>query len=256
MTAFSRNASVMQRRLEPADSLDYFPTPPWGTRAFTQHVLPAAWPYPDLFAGEAADPCCGEGHMAAVLAEDFYAVDAGDIHPYGYGRVADFLDWPPDSVDWWISNPPFNMAEEFIQHGLKVARRGVAALVRTSFAEGQGRYAKLFAKRPPQIDAQFVERLPMHKGRWVINGKTATSYCWMVWLRHPPHDWRYPRRMWIKPSRQSLTRTDDWLRFSGCMDLPKKHPAMVLMRAAEEQAGAAGAVTAALGDVRASYRSC
>jgi hypothetical protein len=228
MNAFSRNASVMQRRLEPADSLDYFPTPPWGTRALTQRVLPEIWQWPDLFAGLAVDPCCGEGHMAAVLAEDFDAVEAGDIHPYGYGAVRDFLAWERDSVDWWISNPPFNAAEEFILHGLTVARRGVAALVRTSFLEGRVRHSRLFSKRPPQIVAQFVERLPMHGKRWVIDGKSATSYCWMVWLRHVPHDWRHCRMMWIQPSRQSLTRADDWLRFSGCMDLPKKHPAMVL----------------------------
>ena len=33
--------AVMARRREPPDALDYFPTPPWATRALFRHVLPA-----------------------------------------------------------------------------------------------------------------------------------------------------------------------------------------------------------------------
>src|SRR5690606_27106177 len=32
--------AIAARRLEPADSLDYFPTPPWATRALIEVVLP------------------------------------------------------------------------------------------------------------------------------------------------------------------------------------------------------------------------
>jgi hypothetical protein len=66
----------------------------------------------------------------------------------------------------------------------------------------------------------------MHKGRWVINGKSATAYEWFVWLKDRPHDWEHTRRIWIPPSRVALSRHDDWLNFGGCMDLPKDHPAM------------------------------
>lgn len=34
------STAVMARRVEPADSLDFFPTPPWATRAFCEHVMP------------------------------------------------------------------------------------------------------------------------------------------------------------------------------------------------------------------------
>lgn len=36
--AFSFSPAVAAQRSEPADSLDFFPTPPWATRAFVQHV--------------------------------------------------------------------------------------------------------------------------------------------------------------------------------------------------------------------------
>jgi hypothetical protein len=32
--------AVMAQRREPPDALDYFPTPPWATRALFRHVLP------------------------------------------------------------------------------------------------------------------------------------------------------------------------------------------------------------------------
>lgn len=229
MNAFPSSTAVMARRAEPADSLDFFPTPPWASRALCQHVLPQLFTpeRPDLFADTADDPACGDGHMALVLAEYFRDAHASDIFDYGFGRVADFLH--PDysrRTGWIITNPPFNRAVEFVEQALKLAQVGVAMLVRMQFLEGQERYARLFSQRPPQIIAQFVERVPMHKGRWVINGKTATAYCWLVWAKHPQHDQirHDPPFRWIPPCRAELTRHDDWLNFSGCMDPPEGSP--------------------------------
>lgn len=242
---YEANVAVMARRREPADSLDFFPTPPWSTRSFCEHVMPKVWPWPDVFAGAACDPACGQGHMALALAEYFGETQAADIFDYGFGCTADFLDpswsgldWRPD---WIVTNPPFNKAASFITMALARARRGVAVLARTQFVEGQERYRLLFEHRPPQLVAQHVERVPMHRGRWVVRGKSATAYQWLVWLKHPPHDWRHTRFVWIPKSRVSLTRADDWLRFGGCEDIPAGHPALA-------PAGEPGA--AALADVK------
>jgi hypothetical protein len=73
----------------------YFPTPPWATRALFQHVLP------ELKVGEVGDiwePACGEGHMAAIIAEFAAPVAASDVFAYGYGLTPlDFLTDPPPS---------------------------------------------------------------------------------------------------------------------------------------------------------------
>jgi hypothetical protein len=45
---------------------------------------------------------------------------------------------------------------------MKIARHGVAMLTWTVFIEGIGRYERLFK---PNLFAQFVERVPMVKGR-------------------------------------------------------------------------------------------
>lgn len=179
--------------------------------------------------------------MAGVLAEYFFTVSAADIFPYGFGEVRDFLHPDNDGVrhDWYISNPPFNDAEQFIERALQCAKRGVAMLIRMQFVEGEKRFKRLFNVRPPHLIAQYSERVPMHRGRWVINGKTATAYTWLVWLKHPEHDRiRAAAKygvgfQWIPPSKWKLTRHDDWLRFQGCQDLPKTHPAMKLMGSIE-----------------------
>lgn len=53
------STAVMQRRAAPARGLDYFPTPPWATRAFLREVLFAEFA-PHCF-GSAWEPAAGGG---------------------------------------------------------------------------------------------------------------------------------------------------------------------------------------------------
>jgi hypothetical protein len=69
-----------------------------------------------------------------------------------------------------------------------VARHGVAVLTRTVFIESVGRFEKLFSQRPPLIVAQYVERVPMVKGRLDQKASTATGYCWLVWTSIPKNE--------------------------------------------------------------------
>lgn len=120
------SSAVMQRRSEPHDSLDDFPTPPWATRALCEHVIfrvgappwnascpeticyrfglcdpvapdgklvPPTFPIAGLKVWE---PACNRGHMVRPLKEYFGRVHASDIHDYGYEfdgqeRVVDFV---------------------------------------------------------------------------------------------------------------------------------------------------------------------
>jgi hypothetical protein len=159
--------AVMATRIEPADSPDDFPTPPWATRALIEHVLDKA----AVAAMSCLEPACGAGHMARALGEYFGAVTSSDAHQYGHGNVRDFLVDPydTDAFDWVITNPPFRLAEEFVLQGLRVARHGVAILARTVFLESCGRYRAIFRSTPPSAFAQFVERVPMLRGcPWLL----------------------------------------------------------------------------------------
>jgi hypothetical protein len=156
--------AVMAQRTEAADSPDDFPTPPWATRGFINHVLADYGPFSNM---NCLEPACGAGHMAKVLKEYFGEVRSSDAYAYGYGVVRDYLDMPyeANSVDWVITNPPFRLAEKFVHRSLVVARRGVAILARTVFIESVGRYRQLFEINPPTMFAQYSERVPMVRGR-------------------------------------------------------------------------------------------
>ena len=106
-----------------------------------------------------------------------------------------------------MTNPPFRLAEQFIQRSLGLAKVGVAMLVRTSFLESRGRYERLFRPTPPSIVAQFVERVPMLEGRLDPRGSTATSYAWLVWLQGREGD---KGMDWIPPCRKELERDEDY----------------------------------------------
>lgn len=197
--------AVMSQRVEPGDSPDDFPTPPWATRALIEHVIGPR----NLGQLSCLEPACGAGHMAKVLKEYFREVRCADAHDYGYALVRDYLAYPyeTNAVDWVITNPPFRLAEEFVQRSFDVARHGVAMLVRTVFLESVGRYNRLFKNDPPTQFAQFVERVPMVKGRLDAKATTATGYAWLVW----EHGVREPSKVvWIPPCRRGLERPHDY----------------------------------------------
>jgi hypothetical protein len=196
----------MAQRIEPGDSRDDFPTPPWATRALVEHVLGNK---KTLVSQTCLEPACGAGHMAKVLSEYFRDVHASDAYDYGYGIKRDFISHPfeTNSVDWVITNPPFRLGEEFILKALNIARHGVAILARTVFLESVGRFERIFRDQPPTKFAQFVERVPMVKGRLDIKASTATGYAWLVWEKSGS---QIPRLMWVPPCRKMLERADDY----------------------------------------------
>lgn len=215
-TGQNTSHAVMAQKQRPAEDdlfgrLGYFPTPPWATRALTRHVLPLIRGTTDCSRLNVAEPAAGEGHMAEVLRESFGTVLASDIHDYGAGyEVRDFLTGEVPATDWVITNPPFHLAEEFADRALNHVVEGVALLVRSVWAEGGGRYERLFRDRPPTAIAQFCERVPMVLGRWDPNASTATGYAWFVWC----FGGEGTRFLWIPPGqRKGLTRDDDVARF-------------------------------------------
>lgn len=204
--AQNKSHAVMAQRTEPQDSLDDFPTPPWATRALLEHVIGE----PKLVRQQTClEPACGRGHMSKVLKEYFGTVHSSDIFDYGYGGVDDFTSSsiPSASYDWVITNPPFKAGEEFVMRSLAIARKGVAVLVRTVFIESVGRYERLFNAIPPYAFAQFVERVPMVKGRLDKKASTATGYGWVIWRKEMPAP---SRLLWIPPCRKKLERPNDY----------------------------------------------
>jgi hypothetical protein len=198
--------AVMAQRVEAKDSPDDFPTPPWATRALLEHIVPDK----SMARYTCLEPACGAGHMAKVLNEYFREVESSDAFDYGYGRIRDFIYQPYKAAtfDWVITNPPFRLAEEFLMLSLKVARVGVAILARTVFLESVGRYNAIFQTTPPTTFAQFVERVPMVRGRLDDKATTATGYAWFVWDKRVAL--AKPHLAWVPPCRRELERKGDY----------------------------------------------
>lgn len=217
--------------------LNYFPTPPWAARAGAELI---GWL--DPAARTVWEPACGQGHMARPLAETF-DVRVSDVHDYGGNVVTDFVaGWsePPGTagrmdparvywrspVDWVVTNPPFSLAEAFVQQGLRVARRGVAVLCRLAFVESEGRYPLM---RRLALKAPFAERVSIQLGSWDPDLKGATAYAWFIWMSDEALA-ESPARATIEAAwaidttlervippgaRDRLARPDDRQRFAG-----------------------------------------
>jgi len=136
--------------------------------------------------------------MYGALEEYFDEVDTGPKDFFTLSR----------EYDWIITNPPFSDAEKFILHAYDLARIGVCMLCRTQFLEGKQRYANLYTQKAPSYVAQFVERVPMVKGRLDPKATTATAYAWFVWL--PRERTNITQVLWIPPCRTELEKEEDY----------------------------------------------
>lgn len=223
----NRSSAVMQQRRTVApDALDYFPTPPWATRALCEFLEQQVGSLADRVCWE---PACGELHMARPLGEYFGDVIPSDVHRYGEDHdlfdftLATMVGVDRERPDFVVTNPPFRLCEEFIAVASVLAERGFAMLVRSAFLEGQARHVDLWSKNPPSFVLQFTERVVLLEGRLVQAGaldpfavkegtkaSTATSYVWLVWIEGQD-DTRF---RWIAPCRARLERPSDYPDYS------------------------------------------
>ncbi|WP_020185927.1 hypothetical protein [Methylopila sp. 73B] len=219
--------AVMAGRRSPPKALDFFPTPPWATRAFVEFVLAPSleftgWEPRDLCGW---DPCCGEGHMVETLKETLGSCRGSDVFDYGTGyEVADALepgafDRPSDLI---VTNPPFNIAAGIVLAALTSSfapqRFGVFVLVRSQWFGGGTRFRKLFSRFPPTIHAPYVERVPMVAGRYNPKKSTATDYCWLGWTKSRGR--LSDPVTFIPPCRKRLELSRDILRWCPPADAP------------------------------------
>jgi len=97
---------------------------------------------------------CGQGHLSKELKRNKYNVKSTDLIDRGYGDgVVDFLK---QEVREWhtsiLTNPPFKLAEEFVEKGLDLIQDGynLILFLKIQFLEGQKRKI-LFEKYPPKF---------------------------------------------------------------------------------------------------------
>jgi len=151
---------------------DEYPTPEWVTIALSPHLsgVEHIW-----------EPAAGSGQMVRALESVWFKVSGTDIQ-----QGEDFFTITSSNFDAIVTNPPYSLATEFIEHALHLMKPNdgtVAMLLRADFDSAKGR-RHLFADNPA-----FVKKLVLTKRIvWVENeGKKASpsfNHAWFIW------DWR------------------------------------------------------------------
>lgn len=141
---------------------DYYPTPEW-----CYEKLPIDFSNYKT----ALEPCAGDYRIAVFLEEQgIKSVDTCEIQE---GR--DFFEYQ-DKVDLIFTNPPYSIAQEFVEHSLEVADT-VIMLLRINFLGAQKRYKFFFENEP---DALYVlSKRPSFTGK----GTDSTEYAWYIWQK-------------------------------------------------------------------------
>lgn len=134
------------------------------------------------------EPACGRGRIANVLRTHGHTVWATDLNNYGCPDSESRIDFLMEhqrrfDVEAIVTNPPFKLAEQFVEHALFLAPR-VIMLLRLAFYESARRSHILENTGLARIHC-FRKRLPMmHRDGW--EGRKANSgmaFAWYVWDR-------------------------------------------------------------------------
>lgn len=154
---------------------DFYATPIESTKALleVEEIIYPAW-----------EPACGEGHISKLLTGG--TVFSTDLVNRGYGIVKDFLvDDGESGAETIITNPPFNLFQEFAEQSLKLAKKKVILFGKLQALEGKKR-ATFMQNSPLRTVYVFKSRQnPLRNGSSVDeNGKpwaSTMAFAWFVW---------------------------------------------------------------------------
>jgi hypothetical protein len=163
----SQRASGYERK-----ERDLYETPEWVTWALVPHL-----PRKPVNIWE---PAAGNWKMVRPLSE------ITGVTPTDIDKGVDFLECHqlPELTDAIITNPPYELATEFVEHALYLTKGSgvVAMLLRTDFDHAKTR-ADLFAQHKA-----FAKKVVLTKRiKWFEDSKGSPSFnhAWFIW------DWKH-----------------------------------------------------------------
>lgn len=157
---------------------DHYPTPRAAIIPLMRHLaLPAhIW-----------EPACGEGHIAQVMTEHGYDVEATTLVDRGYGKTGiDFLSERKRRAPVIITNPPFSLDEEFVLHALSLGVDLAIFFLSIKWLCGADRYQRIMGPTPPCLVLPFVERIKFFAGDTPQEdqpGWNTQDFAWYVWRK-------------------------------------------------------------------------
>jgi len=176
------------------------------------------------------EPCCGEGHISKIIEHmmDGSEIESTDLIDRGYGEGdVDFLekDYEGQKYDYIITNPPYKLAQQFIEKSLSITNKKVVMFLKIQFLEGIGRY-DMFKNTPLKIVHVFSGRQDPWSNGLQKNPKTGKKwgstmcFAWFVWEHGYEGE---PTIKWIHPD-QCKVDGDFSLNFKKEYFLTEEHP--------------------------------
>jgi len=141
----------------------------------------------ETLSGTVLEPACGDGAISKQILLKYPTINliSNDLVFRGYGNGGiDFLK-ETQKVDIMITNPPFSLAQDFIEKGLELASNKVILFCKIQLLEGVAR-KKMFLNTPLRTVYVFSKRQSTlwNGSEFDENGKRwATTMClaWFVW---------------------------------------------------------------------------
>ena len=158
------------------DPGDFYVEPEWcSQRLFDVHS----------FVGEVIDPACGCGRVVEAARRAHHASEGWDAVDRGFPgtKVRDFLS--TDTVVCnFVSNPPFGIAEAFVEHALLHALHQVVMLLPMTWLCGERRSRWL--ETTPLVGVLVLTPRPsMPPGAAVAAAGGGTrDFAWFIWSRN------------------------------------------------------------------------
>jgi hypothetical protein len=164
----SQRASGWERRPN-----ELYETPEWCTEEVIRHLpkgITRVW-----------ECACGGGQMSKVLRRHGFEVTGTDAQ-----NGEDFLNFlSAEGIDLIFTNPPYNKAQEFIEHALKLMqpnKGAVAMLLRIDYDSAKTR-AHLFETHPA-----WWKKLVFRKRIVWFQGEKSPSFNHAVYIWNWQHD--------------------------------------------------------------------
>jgi hypothetical protein len=158
----------------PRSSADWYTEPAWcSVRLFDV----------DTFVGAIHDPACGMGCIVDAASARGHEATGTDLVDRGFGFAVEDFATATALVDNIMTNPPFALARQFVEHALTLATRKVAVVFPTARLNA----ARWLQDLPLRRIWLLTPRPSMPPGEAILRGEKAaggkTDFAWLVFER-------------------------------------------------------------------------
>lgn len=179
---------------------DYYTTDPTAVKQFINHYHFAV----GIFYTRIWEPACGCGNISKVLESKGYKVISTDLYDRGYGKSGvDFLNAElPIDCDTIITNPPYNIADDFVKHAMEILPNGgrYFALMNLSYLAGQKRFKEIYSNGYLHAIHVYPHRINCYKNNENTGHSSPVNYAWFEYrkIKHYRNVQYPPLIYWIE----------------------------------------------------------